>query len=80
MWLPQPFTVGSKSKRYAQGEASITRTLLIIDGIINLSPGAILAVYPEPVLKTIGIPVVELPIYASILGAVLFGIGIALII
>jgi hypothetical protein len=53
---------------------------LLIDGLINLSLGALLAVYPAPVLKAIGIPVVELPFYASILGAVLFGIGIALII
>ena len=59
---------------------TMTRTLLIIDGIINLSLGALLAIYPEPIIKVIGLPIVELPFYASILGAVIFGIGVALII
>jgi hypothetical protein len=58
----------------------MTRTLLIIDGLINLALGTLLAVYPEAVIKIIGLPAVELPFYASILGAVIFGIGIALIV
>ena len=58
----------------------MTRTLLIVDGIINLALGALLAIYPESIIKVIGLPIVELPFYASILGAVIFGIGIALII
>lgn len=58
----------------------MTRLLLIIDGIVNLALGALLTAYPEPVIKALGLPVVELPFYASILGAVIFGIGIALFI
>lgn len=58
----------------------MTRRLLIIDGIINLALGTLLVIYPKPIIKIIGIPIVELPFYASILGAVIFGIGIALII
>jgi len=58
----------------------MTRTLLIIDGIVNLVLGALLTAYPEPVITALGLPVVALPFYASILGAVIFGIGIALII
>lgn len=49
-----------------------------IDGIINLGLGALLGLYPEGVIKLLGLPVSELPFYASILGAVLFGIGVAL--
>jgi len=38
----------------------------------------LLGLYPERVIALLGLPVSELPFYASILGAVLFGIGIAL--
>jgi len=54
--------------------------LLLTDAIINLLLGVLLIFYPTPVVKFIGIPLVEKAFYVSILGAVLFGIGIALLI
>lgn len=51
-----------------------------IDGLINLGLGLLLGLYPEGFIRLLGLPVSELPFYASILGAVLFGIGIALLV
>ena len=55
--------------------------LLLIDAGINLFLGILLLLLvPFPGLSsTLGVPVVVVPFYASILGGVLFGIGIALI-
>lgn len=52
---------------------------MIIDAVINLLLGLLLAIYPESIIKAIGIPYVENAFYPNILGAVLVGIGIALI-
>jgi len=54
--------------------------LLVIDGCIDIALGVLLALYPDFVIRSLGIPVVEPPFYARILGAVLFGIGLALFI
>jgi len=56
------------------------KTLIIIDSIINLLLGIILLLYSEPVIKLFGLPKTDLYFYPNILGAVLFGIGIALLI
>ena len=53
--------------------------LLLIDAIINLVLGVILIFFPGPVVAFLGVPAVESAFYPSILGAVLFGIGIALL-
>ncbi len=51
--------------------------LLTIDGIINLTLGILLIAFPAPLVTFLGIP--DAPrFYPNILGAVLFGIGIAL--
>ena len=50
---------------------------LIIDAIINYALGILCILYPF-VAKTIGVPIVENSFYPNILGALLFGIGIAL--
>jgi hypothetical protein len=55
------------------------RLLLLIDAIINLGLGALLIVFPRPLVTALGVPATESAFYPSILGAVLFGIGIALI-
>ena len=55
-------------------KASVT---LLVDAIINYALGILCFLYPF-VAETIGVPVVENSFYPSILGAVLFGIGIAL--
>jgi hypothetical protein len=55
------------------------RTLLLIDAAINLALGVLLGVFPRPLAAWLGIPPAGKPFYASILGAVLFGIGLALL-
>jgi hypothetical protein len=52
--------------------------LLIIDGIINLVIGIFLLLAPGGAINILGLPLTNTHFYASILGAVLFGIGIAL--
>jgi hypothetical protein len=54
--------------------------LLIIDGIINILLGIILLSFPLGTAQWIGLPQTDTNFYASILGAVLLGIGIALLI
>ena len=51
--------------------------LLAIDAIINYALGILCLLYPY-LAPALGVPVVENSFYPSILGAVLFGIGIAL--
>lgn len=59
----------------------ITRNiLLLIDGIINLVLGILLLLYPFGIASILGLPLTNSNFYPSILGAVIFGIGIALII
>jgi hypothetical protein len=54
-------------------------TLLIVDGVINLALGILLAIFPHTLVVFLGIPDTGTPFYASILGAILTGIGIALV-
>lgn len=56
------------------------KTLLLTDSIINLFLGTVLLAYSEPVIKIFGLPESDMSFYPNILGAVLFGIGIALLI
>ncbi len=56
------------------------KTLLLIDAIINLFLGVVLLAYSEPVIKIFGLPESDMSFYPNILGAILFGIGIALLI
>lgn len=51
--------------------------LLMIDAFINYALGILCILYPF-VAKPIGAPLVESSFYPNILGAVLFGIGVAL--
>jgi hypothetical protein len=55
------------------------RTLLLIDAAINLALGVLLGVFPGQLVAWLGIPPAGKPFYASILGAILFGIGLALL-
>ncbi len=54
--------------------------LLIIDGVINLLLGGVLVLFPRSLVIALGIPTADQAFYPSILGAVLLGIGIALVI
>ena len=54
--------------------------LLTLDGAVNLVLGILLAFFPRRVAELLGIPVPISSFYASILGGVLVGIGLALLI
>ena len=55
------------------------KVLLFIDGIVNLLLGVILLFFPAGLLDLLGLPPTNTYFYASILGAVIFGIGVALL-
>ena len=55
------------------------RTLLLVDGIVNLVLGILLVLFPAWLVSALGIPAAESTFYPSLLGAVLTGIGIALL-
>ena len=54
--------------------------LLLVDAILNLALGALLMAFPASLVRLLGVPGAASAFYPSILGAVLFGIGIALFI
>jgi len=54
--------------------------LFVLDAVINLVLGILLIVFPSRLVSVLGVPSAEVAFYPSLLGAVLFGIGIALII
>jgi hypothetical protein len=55
-------------------------TLLLVDALINLALGIPLTFFPKNLGEFLGIPVPVVPFYASLLGAVLIGIGLALLV
>ena len=55
------------------------KVLLAIDGVVNLILGAILLFFPAGLVELLGLPPTSTYFYASILGAVIFGIGVALL-
>lgn len=58
-----------------------SRILLITDAVINLTLGILLLLlipFPKQIPRLLGVPAVNDAFYASILGAILIGIGIAL--
>jgi hypothetical protein len=57
-----------------------TNIILFIDALINLMLGILLLPASPQLAEFIGVPPVKTGFYPSILGAVLFGIGIALLI
>ena len=56
------------------------RLLLAIDGAVNLLLGVLLLLFPAGVLELLGLPPADHHFYTTILGAVILGIGIALLI
>ena len=56
------------------------RILLGADGALNLALGLLLLLFPAGVAGLLGLPQTHTYFYVSILGAVIFGIGIALLI
>jgi hypothetical protein len=57
-----------------------TNRILAIDAFINLVLGFLLLFFPIRIIEGFGVPIPESNFYANILGAVLLGIGIALLI
>lgn len=55
------------------------KKLLIVDGIVNLLLGGLLLCFPFGMAAKLGLPVPDHNFYPTILGAVLCGIGIALL-
>ena len=55
------------------------RTLLIVDGIIKLILGLLLLLIPFGIASFLGVPEPVSYLYPCVLGAVLFGIGLSLI-
>ena len=55
-----------------------SKILLIIDGIVNLLIGVLLLLFPLGMAPLLGVPLPINNFYPTILGAVIFGIGIAL--
>jgi hypothetical protein len=53
--------------------------LLAVDGAVNLALGIMLIFFPTQLMLAFDLPKVETFFYVNILGAVLFGIGIALL-
>jgi hypothetical protein len=53
--------------------------LFVVDGIINLALGVLLIFFPAQFVDAFDLPKVETFFYVNILGAVLFGIGTALL-
>ncbi|MGD9234127.1 MAG: hypothetical protein PVH67_09725 [Desulfobacterales bacterium] len=56
------------------------KILLLIDGIVNLLLGMLLLLFPFGMAQLFGVPQPNSNFYPTILGAVIFGIGIALLI
>lgn len=55
------------------------KTLLALDGIINLVLGFLLLLFPAGIVDYLGLPAPNTFFYPTILGGVIFGIGIALL-
>jgi hypothetical protein len=55
-------------------------TLLKADATINILLGILLMAFPDSLVRALGIPLTDHAFYPTILGAVLFGIGLALLI
>jgi hypothetical protein len=57
---------------------SKNKTLLFIDGIVNIFLGILLLLFPVGVVDFLGLPPTNTNFYPSLLGAVILGIGLAL--
>jgi hypothetical protein len=58
----------------------VQQPLLLVDAVINLLLGGLLLFYPQWLVEALGMPVVATTFFPSVLGGVLFGIGLALLI
>jgi hypothetical protein len=56
------------------------KTLLAIDSAVNLILGILLLLFPLGTAELLGVPQTDVTFHPSILGAVIFGIGVALLV
>ncbi|MEN8245801.1 MAG: hypothetical protein ABFS43_12980 [Thermodesulfobacteriota bacterium] len=63
----------------SKGSHTQYKKLLILDGAVNLLLGVLLLCFPLGLATWLGVPEGGLNFYPGILGAVLFGIGVALL-
>ncbi len=56
------------------------KSLLLIDAVINLILGSLLLFFPSTTADFLGVPPIVPRFYPGIFGAILFGIGLALLI
>ena len=56
------------------------KTLLLIDAAVNLALGILLLLFPAGLAELLGLPPTGTWFYSSVLGAVIFGIGLALLV
>ncbi|MBN2412682.1 hypothetical protein JXQ31_13415 [candidate division KSB1 bacterium] len=56
------------------------KILLLIDAIVNLVLGFLLILFPVGIAEKLGVPQADINFYPTILGGVIFGIGIALLV
>jgi hypothetical protein len=56
------------------------KSLLLIDGIVNLALGVLLLSFPLGIAEALGVPLPKPNFYPTILGGVIFGLGVALLI
>ena len=56
------------------------KVFLLIDGIVNLILGILLLAFPLGVPRLLGLPLPDFNFYPTILGGVIFGIGMALLV
>lgn len=56
------------------------RLLLLVDGLINLALGVLLIAFPRSLVELLGVPETDTRFYPTVLGGVLFGVGLALLI
>ena len=59
-------------------DRKVQRTLLLTDAVINLVLGLLLLIYPQSLADALGMPSVATRFFPTVLGGVLFGIGLAL--
>jgi hypothetical protein len=56
------------------------KNLLLVDGIANLTLGVLLLLFPVGIAELLGVPISKNNFYPTLLGGVIFGIGVALMI
>jgi hypothetical protein len=71
--------MGSGSRTF-RWDTRLRKVLLAVDAAINVILGSLLLEFPPRIVILLGVPPAESKFYPNILGAVLVGIGIALVI